>query len=113
MPAAAVQRRLGGMVARTGTPAAKQGEMHDGFLHPQGRTMAGLRNLTGDLEMKAGDPKKASADYLIVVQFHDDKEFKPLALWKAAKAFDELGDTAEAEKYRRQLKREFPDWEAP
>lgn len=82
-------------------------------LHPQGRTMAGLRILTGDLEMQAGDPKKASAAYLIVVQFHDDKEFTPLALWKAAKAFDELGDTAEAQKYRRQLKREFPDWKAP
>ena len=51
-------------------------------LHPQGRTSGGLRILIGDLEMKANDPQKASAEYLIVVGFLDDKELKPLALSK-------------------------------
>ena len=82
-------------------------------LHPQGRTSAGLRILTGDLEMKAADPKKASAEYLIVVKFHEDKDLKPLALWKLIKALEQQGDKAEAEKYRQQLKDEFPNWKAP
>ena len=73
-------------------------------------TSAALRILMGDLEMKAGDPKKASAEYLVVVNFHQDKEFKPLALSKLVKALDVQGDKPEAEKYRQQLKTEFPDW---
>jgi len=82
-------------------------------LRPQGRTSAGLRILLGNLEMKAGDPKKASAEYLIVVKFHEDKDLKPLALWKLVAALDQQGDKAEAENYRQQLKAEFPEWKAP
>jgi len=82
-------------------------------LHPQGRTGAGLRILSGDLEMKAGDPKKAAAAYLFVVKFHEDKDLKPLALWKLIAALEKQGDKPEAEKYRQQLKSEFPDWKAP
>jgi tetratricopeptide (TPR) repeat protein len=81
-------------------------------LRPQGRTSGGLRILVGDLEMKT-DPKKASAEYLYVVGFLEDKELKPLALWKLIKALEEQGDKTEAEKYRLQLKTEFPDWKAP
>jgi tetratricopeptide (TPR) repeat protein len=82
-------------------------------LRPQGRTSAGLRILLGNLEMKANDPKKASAEYLIVVKFHEDKDLKPLALWKLIAALDQQGDKAEAEKYRQQLKSEFPEWKTP
>ena len=82
-------------------------------LHPQGRSSAGLRILVGDLEMKAGDPKKASAEYLVVVKFHDDKDLKPLALWKLTLALDKQSDKTEADKYRQQLKTEFPAWKAP
>lgn len=82
-------------------------------LRPQGRTSAGLRILLGNLEMKAGDPKKASAEYLIVVKFHEDKDLKPLALWKLIDALEQQGDKSEAEKYRQQLKTEFADWKAP
>ena len=60
-----------------------------------------------------GDPKKAIAEYLIVVKFHEDKDLKPLALWKLVAALDQQGDKAEADKYRQQLKTEFPDWKAP
>lgn len=79
-------------------------------LHPQGRTSGALRILTGDLEMKANDPQKASAEYLVVVNFHDDKDLKPIALSKLAASFDAQSNTAEAEKYRQQLKSEFPEW---
>jgi tetratricopeptide (TPR) repeat protein len=81
-------------------------------LRPQGRTSAGLRILSGDLHMKAGDPRKASAEYIIVVSFHDDKDLKPRALHKLIEALEKQGDQAEADKYRAQLKSEFPDWTA-
>ena len=82
-------------------------------MHPQARTSSGLRILRGDLEMKADDPKKAAASYLTVIGFSADKDLKPLALWKLIQALEKQGDKAEAEKYRQQLKSEFPDWKAP
>jgi tetratricopeptide (TPR) repeat protein len=82
-------------------------------LHPQGRTSAGLRILLGDLEMKAGDPKKAAKEYQIVVQFHEDKILKPLALSKLVQALEQQGDKSLAAQYSEQLKTEFPDWKAP
>ncbi len=82
-------------------------------LRPQGRTSAGLRILLGNLELQAADPKKAAAEFLIVVKFHEDKDLKPLALWKLITALDQQGDPTEAEPYRQQLKAEFPDWKAP
>ena len=82
-------------------------------LRPQGRTSAGLRILLGDLEVTAANPRKASAEFLIVVKFHEDKDLKPLALWKLVSALEQQGDKAEADKYRLQLKTEFPAWKAP
>ncbi|BCU79247.1 tetratricopeptide repeat protein [Luteolibacter sp. LG18] len=82
-------------------------------MHPEGRTGAGLRLLSGDLKMRAGDAAGAAGPYMNVVQFIDDRDLKPLALWKLAKALEKKGDTADAEKYREQLKKEFPNWEAP
>ena len=79
-------------------------------LHPQGRTLAGLNILLGDLALKDGDAKTAAGKYLIVVGFHDDKELKPLALSKLITALEQQSDRAGAEKYRQQLKTEFPDW---
>lgn len=82
-------------------------------LNPQGRTSAMLRILMGDLEMKTNNPQRAAAEYLVVVQFHEDAELKPIALDKLIKALEAQGDTAEAAKFREQLKREFPNWKAP
>jgi TolA-binding protein len=82
-------------------------------LRPQGRTSAGLRILSGDLEMTADNPKKASAEYLVVVNFHEDKDLKPLALHKLVEALEKQGDKTEAAKYRQQLNSDFPDWKAP
>jgi len=82
-------------------------------LRPQGRTSAGLRILVGDLEMKAADARKAAAEYLIVVNFHNDRELKPLAISKLIQALETQGDKTEAEKYRGQLETEFPDWKPP
>ena len=82
-------------------------------LNPQGRTSAMLRILMGDLEMRANDPARAAAEYLVVVQFHEDAELKPRALYKLIKALEAQGDADEATKYREQLERDFPDWKAP
>jgi tetratricopeptide (TPR) repeat protein len=82
-------------------------------LRPQGHTSAGLNILVGDLELQAGDAKTAAGKYLIVVEFHDDKELKPLAFWKLIQALEQQGDRAEAEKYRQKLKAEFPGWKPP
>ena len=82
-------------------------------MQPQGRTRGSLRILAGDLDMKEGDPKKASAQYLIVVSFINDKQLKPLALHKLVAAQQAAGEQKEAEKYQQQLTAEFPDWKPP
>jgi len=79
-------------------------------LRPQGRTSAALRILSGDLFFKENDFKQAAANYLNVVNFHDDNDLKPLALFKLSEAFTKSGDAAEAAKYQAQLQSEFPKW---
>lgn len=77
-------------------------------MRPQGRTNAGLRILSGDLKLLDNDLAGAAAEYTIVVEFHDDKDLKPLALNKLIAILETQHDTAGAEKYRRQLQAEFP-----
>ena len=79
-------------------------------LRPQGRTNAGLRILSGDLKLLENDPAGAAAEYTIVVEFHDDKDLKPLALSKLISILDKQGDAAGTEKYRHQLQSDFPNW---
>lgn len=80
------------------------------LLRPQGRTNAGLRTLSGDLFRQAGDLAKAIAEYLIAVEFIDDKELKPRTLHSLIEAYDKSGDPASAREYREQLRAKFPDW---
>ncbi|MEO5914727.1 MAG: tetratricopeptide repeat protein [Luteolibacter sp.] len=82
-------------------------------LHPQGRTSAGLRILSGDLGMQAKQLDAAGADYLNVISFHEDKDLKPLAISKYIQVLIAQGKTDEVEKYRQQLKNDFPDWKEP
>jgi len=82
-------------------------------LHPEGRTGAGVRILNGDLKMRAGDADGAVGAYIAVVQIVEDRDLKPLAIWKLTNALDKKGDHAGADKYREQLKKEFPNWQAP
>ncbi len=82
-------------------------------MRPQGRTSAGLRILSGDLNFIAKEWGAAGADYLNVIKFHEDKDLKPLAISKYIRVLEEQADAAEAEKYRQELKSEFPNWKAP
>jgi tetratricopeptide (TPR) repeat protein len=82
-------------------------------LRPQGRTMAHLRIVSGDLYIEEGDIGKAAADYLYVISFQDDTDLKPLAIFKYIAVLEKQGKTEEAAKYKAQLAKDFPDWKAP
>lgn len=79
----------------------------------EGRTFTVLRMLSGDLYVKEKDLGKAKSDYLRIVLLNDDADLKPLALFKLVGICEQQGDKAEADKFREQLKREFPGWKAP
>ena len=82
-------------------------------LHPQGRTHAGLRIVSGDLHAQKESFGEASADYLYVIQFNQDVDLKPLAIHKYILLLERQGKMEEAGKYKIQLKSEFPNWKAP
>ncbi|WP_200270568.1 tetratricopeptide repeat protein [Luteolibacter pohnpeiensis] len=82
-------------------------------MRPQGRTKEQLLLLSGDLFVKAGDFTQAASNFLTLVSFHEDSDLRPLALFKLAATQDKLGDAAAAQKYRDQLKEQYPDWKAP
>lgn len=82
-------------------------------LRPQGRTSAGLRLISGDLHEQEGKLGQAAADFLTVVQFHEDADHKPLAMHKLIAVLEKQDNPSEATKYRTQLATEFPNWKAP
>ncbi len=79
-------------------------------LRPEGRIGGGVRMLSGELKLRAGENDAAGADFSYIVSFIDDRDLKPSALWKLSQALTKKGDTAEAAKYQEQLAREFPAW---
>lgn len=82
-------------------------------LRPQGRTGAYLRIVSGDLFIHEENLGRAAADYLNVINFHEDEDLKPLALHNLIEVLEKQGNKAEADKYLIQLKNEFPNWKAP
>jgi tetratricopeptide (TPR) repeat protein len=82
-------------------------------LRPQGRTAAYLRIISGDLFIHEENLGRAAAEYLNVINFHEDEDLKPLALYKLIKVLETQGNAAEAAKYRTQLANDFPNWKAP
>lgn len=81
-------------------------------LRPQGRTYAHLRIVSGDLHVQEGNLGQAAADYLYVIQFHEDEDLKPLALHRLIEVLEKQGNSAEAAEYKTQLASEFPNWKA-
>lgn len=77
----------------------------------EGRTNAEARLLVGDIAAAQGDPAAAGREYLVVSQIFVDPEITPAALSKAAKAFRQAGDEAQAGKLEQQLKQDFPDYQ--
>jgi tetratricopeptide (TPR) repeat protein len=89
------------------------GEAQD--LRPQGRANMEVRLLLGDAYMLKKDPAKANEAYVVAVTFADpnDRELTPLAYHHLARSLEAVGKTADAEKYRKELKEKFPEWKAP
>jgi tetratricopeptide (TPR) repeat protein len=82
-------------------------------LRPQGRTSAYLRIVSGDLHIEENNIGQAAADYLYVINFHEDADLKPLAIHKYIQVLEKQGKADEAAKYKAQLEKEFPNWKAP
>jgi tetratricopeptide (TPR) repeat protein len=82
-------------------------------LRPQGRTSAHLRIVSGDLHIEEGNIGQAAADYLYVINFHEDADLKPLAISKYIAVLETQGKADEAAKYQAQLAKDFPNWKAP
>lgn len=88
---------------------------HEGLaLNPKGTVRAGLLMTLGDLAQQRADHDSAAANYLKVAElFIEDREIKPFALQRAAKALTQAGRPEEARQVQTQLAREFPGWKAP
>jgi tetratricopeptide (TPR) repeat protein len=82
-------------------------------LRPQGRTSAHLRIVSGDLYIEENNLGQAAADYLYVINFHDDADLKPLAIHKYIGVLEKQGNAAEAAKFASKLATDFPGWKAP
>lgn len=82
-------------------------------LRPQGRTSAHLRVVSGDLYIEDNNLSQAAADYLYVINFHEDADLKPLAIHKYIGVLEKQGKADEAAKFKTKLAAEFPDWKAP
>ena len=76
------------------------------------RELAALAQIRrGDIDMKNGKFKDALVDgYLrTVVLFDGVKQYQPEALYKAARCFEQLNETGNAEKMRKRLLESFPE----
>ena len=76
------------------------------------RQLAALAQLRrGDIDMKAGNYKEALVDgYLrTYVFFKQEAQYVPEALYKASQCFEQINESANAEKMRKKLLAEFPD----
>ena len=83
-------------------------------LEPHGTIQAGLYMALADIAMHSMNYKAASANYLKASEmFIDDREIKPLGLFRAAEALEKDGQAEEAARIREQLLREFPAWNSP
>ena len=82
-------------------------------LQPQGRTSAYLRIVSANLHIQEENIGQAAADYLYVINFHDDADLKPLAIHKYIAVLEMQGKADEAAKFKLQLAKDFPKWKAP
>ncbi len=82
-------------------------------LEPYGTVQAGLYMALADIAMHRMDYESAAANYLKASRmFVDDREIKPLGLFRAAEALEKNGQSEEAARIRKQLHQEFPGWDS-
>jgi TolA-binding protein len=82
-------------------------------LRPVGRVGAGIRLALGDADIAANKLEAAASNYVVVANLIDDKELKPLAIWKLIKTLEKQGNAAEARRYQGILQSDFPDFKPP
>lgn len=79
-------------------------------LQPEGRLNAEGRMQAGDIDLEEGKYEEAAKNYLSISVLYDDAELTPLALEKAAFAYSNAGNTAEAQKANLELKDRYPEY---
>jgi len=90
--------------------AARQGLA----LNVRGPHTAGLHLVLGEIAYTKEHYEKAYEEAISAIRIAlDDPFVKPRALHLAGNAAEQLGSNAEAARYRRQLKRNFPSWIPP
>lgn len=78
------------------------------LLQKQGRTYGQAWILLGDIAMTQEDYEKASKYYVIPSRMFKDPLVTPIALEKAAEAFEKMGEPQRGADLRRQLKADWP-----
>lgn len=92
--------------------AARQAALTGLSYQAKGPHLAGLHLTLGEIALKSDDFEKAYAEALTTVRMTvDDPLLKPRALYLAAEASEKLGSQSEANRYRRTLEQDFPNWE--
>ncbi len=81
------------------------------LLQKQGRTYGLSWILLGDISMAKEDFEKASKYYVIPSRMFKDPLVTPVALEKAAEAFDRMGENERGADLRRQLEKEWPRYQ--
>lgn len=97
----------------TGETAGLESELDTIIKEDQNRVRKGNAQLVrGDLKVRRKDLQSAVLDYLRTAYFYSDfAELQAEALYKSAKTFAEIGDTARLRKYSTLLKDLYPDSE--
>ncbi len=80
-------------------------------LQKQGRTYGQAWILLGDIAMAQKDFEKASKYYVIPSRMFKDHLVTPIALEKAAEAYDKMGENQRGADLRRQLRDEWPTYQ--
>ncbi|MDA3872969.1 MAG: hypothetical protein PF795_03305 [Kiritimatiellae bacterium] len=95
----------------TGETAGLEQELTSIIKEDQNRVRKGNAQLVrGDLKVRRKDLQSAVLDYLRTAYFYSDfPDLQAEALYKTAKTFAEIGDTARLRKYSALLKERYPD----
>lgn len=74
-------------------------------------TAAVAQMLRGEMDMRRGEYRNALVEGFLrtIVLFASERAIQPEALFKAARCFEELGESQNAEKMRKKLMAEYPD----
>lgn len=83
-------------------------------LDPQGTVKAGLHLAFGDIALAFGQFSDAASSYVRAAEFFlNDSTIQPIALYKAAWCFQQVGNHDAARAFEERLRLDHPQWKAP